>query len=210
MQSNLQKRFRAIAQLRSLIARLRHDREGVAAVEFAMITPIVFMLFMGCLEYGQALTVDRRTAQAASAAADLVARAPSTGLTTADVDGLLLIANQLMAPYDTQPLTVNVISVIATGPNNALQIAVDWSRDSHGGTPYAHNAAYPSLPANLLLSNGSSVVVGEAKYHYSPFVVHYFVQAAFDMKETFYLKPRNTACVSLLPIDCTTGNPMGK
>ena len=214
MQSDLHNRgrfsVRGMTRLGATIKRLRDDHEGVAAVEFAMIVPIMLMMLIGCFECSQALTIDRRNTQIASSVADLVARAPVAGLATTDVDSLMLIANQLMKPYATAPLTVTVISVKAQTVNNALQIVVDWSRNNTGGTPYARNAAYAALPAGLLAS-GESVIVTEAKYHYTPVVgASLFIQAAYDMKETFYLKPRNSSCVNLLPINCVTGANMGK
>ena len=216
MQSDLHKRGRfsvwGMTRLAASIRRLRDDHEGVAAVEFAMIAPIMLMMLIGCFECSQALTIDRRNTQIASSVADLVARAPVAGLTSADVDALMLIANQLMKPYSTTPLTVTVISVKAQTVNNALQIVVDWSRDNTapGSMPLARNSTYAALPPGLLAS-GESVVVTEAKYLYTPVVgASLFIQAAYNMKETFYLKPRNSSCVNLLPINCVTGANMGK
>ena len=171
--------LRTKLELYGLLTRLRKDHRGVAAVEFAMIVPIMFMLFVGSVEMSQALTVDRRVTQSASSSADLVARAPVAGLSTADVDGLMLIVNQLMQPFDSAPLTVNIVSVKAQQVGAALQIVVDWSRDNHGGTPYPRSASYASLPANLLAA-GESVIVAEAKYHYTPLFFSYFIQSAFD------------------------------
>ena len=193
--------------LGSLLSRLRRDHRGVAAVEFAMVVPIMFIMFIGSIELSRALTVDRRIANSANASADLAARAPVAGLSTADVDALMLIVNQLMLPYDVTPLTVKIVSVKAVLVNGSTQILVDWSRDNHGNTPYARNSSYATLPVTSppFLSAGQSVIVGEATYNYQPFVVSYFITSAINMKETFYLKPRNSSCVNLLPINCVTG-----
>ena len=121
------------------LARLGGDARGVAAVEFAMIVPIMFFLFAGTIEFSQALTVDRRVTQAASSTADLIARAPNSGMTADQVDRDLRIIEQLIAPYDLSRLYVKVISVIAQGtPGNpsALNYVVDWSRDNLAGTPH--------------------------------------------------------------------------
>src|SRR5690606_19748773 len=102
-----------------LFARLRRDSGGMAAIEFAMIVPLMFFLFVGTIEFSQALTVDRRLTQAASSTADLIARAPTSGLTAAQVDRDLKIIEQLIAPYELARLYVKVISVIAQGtPGN--------------------------------------------------------------------------------------------
>jgi Flp pilus assembly protein TadG len=195
------------ARLRASLRRLRCGERGIAAVEFAMVAPIMFFFFAGSVEFGQALAVDRRVTQSASSTADLIARAPNTGLSTAQVDSELKIIEQLIAPYDLTPLTIRIVSVkaaAAPGGGGALNYVVDWSRDNRGGTPYPHNSSYNSIPANLLVA-GESVIVSEAIYNYTPLILNYFIQSAFDLKETFYFKPRNASCVHLQPVNCVTG-----
>ncbi len=181
---------------RSLFSRFRRDRKGVAAIEFAMVVPIMSLLFIGAIEFSQALTVDRRVTQAASSTADLIARSPSTGMTAADVDGALKIIEQLIQPYSLAQLTVKIVSVRANA--NGTAYTVDWSRDNKGGTPYARGASYSAIPAGLIGAN-ETVVVGEAIYNYTPLIFKYFITSAFDLQEKFYLKPRNAACVILKP-----------
>lgn len=193
-----------------LFARLRRETGGMAAIEFAMIVPIMFFLFVGTIEFSQALTVDRRLTQAASSTADLIARAPNSGLTAAQVDRDLKIIEQLIAPYEIERLYVVVASVIAQGtPGNpsVLTYTVDWSRDNLAGTPYNRGDTYNKIPQGLLVA-GESVIVSEATYNYTPLVFNYFIQSAFNMTERFYLKPRNSSCVHLRPINCVTGGTM--
>ena len=127
-----------LTRARYTLRKLKRNADGMAAVEFAMIVPIMFSMFVGSIEFSQAITVDRRVTQAASATADLISRAPSEGVSTAQIDRDLTIVGQLMAPYDAAALTVNIISIKAVpvpGNPNALNYVVDWSRDNRGGTP---------------------------------------------------------------------------
>jgi Flp pilus assembly protein TadG len=197
----------AATAVRQLGTRLRRDTRGMAAVEFAMIVPIMFFLLVGAVEFSQALTVDRRVTQAASATADLVARAPSQGLTITQVDNELKIIEQLIEPYELSQLTVRIVSVKATPVNGnpaAVNYIVDWSRDNHGGTPYAKDSTYAGIPNGLLVA-GESVIVAEARYNYTPLIFSVFIESAFDLEEKFYLKPRNASCVHLKPVNCVTG-----
>ena len=50
--------------------------------------------------------------------------------------------------------------------------------------------------------------MGRAFYNYTPLIFSYFIKEAFTLEETFYLKPRNSACVHLKPIHCVTGATM--
>lgn len=182
---------------------LGRDTRGVAAVEFALIVPVMFMLFVGTVEFSQAITVDRRVTQSVSSAADLIARAPAAGLTTSEVDGQMKIVEQLMEPYALSPLTVSVYSVKAVNQSGSVRYVVDWSRNNKGGTPMARNTQYTAIPTGLLAA-GESVIVAEAVYVYSPLIFKYFITSAFNLEEKFYLKPRNASCVTLKPVNCVT------
>ncbi len=207
---SLNLKARMVGSAKDLLARLDRDERGIAAIEFAMIVPIMFFLFVGAIEFSQALTVDRRVTQSASSTADLIARAPTSGFTEAQVDSQLRIIEQLIEPYDLSLLTVNIISVKAQAdPANpaATNYVVDWSRNNRGGTPFPRNQNYNGIPAGLL-ANGESVIVAEATYNYQPIIFKYFIASAFDLKEKFYLKPRNASCVHLRPINCVTGGAL--
>jgi Flp pilus assembly protein TadG len=199
------------SSLQRLLQRLAGNAQGAAALEFAMVAPLMFTLFVGSVEFSQAITVDRRVTQAASVIADLVARAPSEGVTATQVDRDMSIVGQLIAPYDLSALTVEVVSVKAQAvPGNpgALNYVVDWSRNNRGGTPYARNSPAPfGMPQGLLVA-GESTIVGRAFYNYTPLIFDYFIKEAFTLEEKFYLRPRNSACVHLKPIHCVTGATM--
>ena len=205
MFENLQKR--ANARLTKFAARLRGDDRGVAAVEFAMIVPVMFFLFVGSIEFSQALTVDRRVTQSASSSADLIARAPAEGLTEAEVDGHLRIVEQLVEPYDLTKLLVKIISVQAVDDNGTVKYIVRWSRDNNGATPYPALSEYTAIPQNLL-TPPESVIIAEAKYNYTPLIFKYFITSAFDLEEKFFLKPRNASCVPLKPNQTNCTPPM--
>lgn len=173
------------------LARWRTDRRGVAAIEFAMIVPIMFMLFVGSIEFSQAITVDRRVTQIASSAADLVAREKS--VTTAQITSIMNIVAVLMRPYATAPLKVTLVSVGAKSDNAAIT-KVCWSQNYQGGVhTYAAQQAY-TLPAGIV-DKGGSVMVAEVQYDYSPLIFSYFITSAMALKDTFYLKPRVSSMI---------------
>jgi Flp pilus assembly pilin Flp len=172
----------------ALLRHITRRQEGIAAVEFALILPILVILLIGTVETSQALTVDRRVTQVASSTADLVARGKTT--TTSELDGMMQIISHLVKPYKDAPLKLTVLNVVAD-VNDATKTTVCWSYNHNGGTgSYAQGQAYP-LPSGIV-GKGESVVVAEATYDYDPTVMifQYFIKTAFKMRETFYLKPR--------------------
>ncbi len=64
-----------------LLQRIRgfsRDTRGVAAVEFALILPLLLLLYIGSVEATLLYTTDRGVATIASTVADLVARSKTT------------------------------------------------------------------------------------------------------------------------------------
>lgn len=183
---------------RGLLSRLAGCRRGVAAVEFGMIVPIMFMLFVGAVEFSQAITVDRRVTQVASSTADLVAR--QTSVTTSTMNGYMQIISQLMSPYDATLLKLTVLNVYAT-TSNPTNYLICWSYPHNGGTgTYANGGTY-SLPTGVV-TGGTSVIVAEVQYNYQPLIFHYFITTTLPMNEKFYLKPRLSASVQLDSTKC--------
>ena len=195
-------------------AKLQKDVKGIAAIEFAFIVPMLMMMFIGALEFGTALTVDRRVSMIASSVADLVSRKDTTS------DGeLAFIASKIglsmMKPYDYLPVKIHIISVKADA-NNAAVTTVDWSASFAGGAPIgpAYSGSY-AMPAGLM-TKGSSMIVAEVTYDYTPTMFSKTAASgasnssevspgAYQMKEKFYLSPRTKSCVSLNNINCVTG-----
>jgi Flp pilus assembly protein TadG len=193
--------FRAIERLhscvqpvRKLVARLRGDNTGVAAIEFALIAPIMFFMLVGTVELSQAITVDRRVTVVASTTADLVAREDK--LKADQIKTFMDVIGVLLAPYDASSLRVTILSVGAqakatpTSPDPTTPKKICWKYD-HPTTvtsSYNVNDAY-TLPAGIV-DAGGSVIVADVSYTYTPLIFSYFIKSAFPLKERFYLKPR--------------------
>ena len=70
-----------------LFRRLSGDPSAASAVEFAIMLPIMLLMFFGTAEFGEAITIDRKVGHVASALGDLVAQSKS--LSDADMQNIL-------------------------------------------------------------------------------------------------------------------------
>jgi Flp pilus assembly protein TadG len=171
------------------------DRRGVSAIEFTLIAPILILAYVGAVELGTALTIDRRVSTVASTAADLVAQEKTTS--NADLQDVVAAATTILAPYLASPysptqLKIALTSVVAD-QNNAGK--VDWSYASNGATARAKNSSYPT-PTGLTQANGS-VIVAEVTYDFKPLVnIKAFTPGSFKMTRTFYARPRKSVKVT--------------
>lgn len=189
-----------MTRLKTALRGFRRDCKGVAAIEFAMVAPIIFFLFLGTLEMSQAITVDRRVTQIASSTADLVARTRT--ITTSELDGIMDIIDETMKPYDPSLMKVTIFNV-AANPTNVSDTKVCWVYQHNGGanTSVTPNAVY-TLPTGLVEA-GDSVIIAEVKYDYSPLISDYFISSTLALTEKFYLKPRLSTMVEKDGTICT-------
>ncbi|MEM7774760.1 MAG: TadE/TadG family type IV pilus assembly protein [Pseudomonadota bacterium] len=183
------------------VRRFSLNCDGVAAIEFAMVAPIVLVLFLGTLEISQALMADRRVTQIASSSADLVAQ--TDALDTTEMDGIMLIVDQIIRPYDPAFMKITVLNV-AANPNNADDVRVCWAYHHNGGTNTTVTAGSPYTLPSGFLEPGDSVVIAEVEYDYQPLVVSdLFVSTLLKLEESFFLKPRRSTAVELDGQVCT-------
>lgn len=175
--------------------RLRRDKSGVAAIEFAMIVPIMVMLFFGTVEFSQALTVDRRVAQIASTMADLVAQYDT--LTYTQVDNIHVVAKSLILPYSESPLKVGVWNLKKTG--TAPPVA-DKGKAYTGAVNRLGQTYSETVPPGLLDDQAAGVevcvVMSEVEYAFTP-TIGQWLTSGVTLTEKFYLKPRKSNCVEM-------------
>lgn len=163
----------------SLARRFRKHETGAVLVEFAIILPILVVLFLGLAEFTEAFSVNRKLAGTAGAVADLVAQEAS--VSDAYLADISTISQELMKPHDTVPFQLVIVSVVADINNNAT---VDWS---YPPGAYAAGGAYV-LPDSTLTTPNSSLIIAEAHYDFTPTVGHFL--GTFEMAEAAYFRPR--------------------
>lgn len=172
------------------LARFGLDKRGVSALEFALIAPIMIVIYFGVGELCEAMMAQRRTAHTTSAIGDLVTQ--STSLTSTDMSNVFAAATNIMAPFPTSTLKLRITSVTA---NTSNVPKVDWSCTTGGLAANNVGATYSGLPSGLVTTSGDSIVVAEGQYAWtSP--ASYLLPGALNFNEVFYLKPRKSAKVT--------------
>lgn len=173
-------RSACIAPLRrraaALLASIRRDTTGAAAIEFAFLVPVMLVMLLGTIEVSRGISMDRRFSLVTSMVGDLVAREKTIGPTpTAAMFGIMKSAKTIMAPYDSSTLKLKILSVMALKADTK-QGTVKWAYDctasscTLSATSSTCNAY--ALPAGIV-SQGSSVVIVESKYNFSPLFTHW-------------------------------------
>jgi Flp pilus assembly protein TadG len=175
-------------------------RKAMAAVEFALIAPIMFVLFFGMMEASDLMTVKRRIANSANSLSDLVSH--DLTITEAQLSDSIIGVKRLLEPTDTSSLTVRVSSVLR-GPNPGDPVTVHWSIDNEGGQPYAPGETYTKLSNDEMVNNVASLIVVEMEYTYISKLGGRVFTTPFEFEQIARRWPRKSPRVQL----CETSDP---
>lgn len=195
--------------------RMRKNCEGVAAVEFGFIAPIMLLMLIGTIEISRAITIDRRFGLVTSMVADLITREKTiiqggTNILTGDPDepndGIYGVVQHVLGGYDNGSLKISVIPVKAD-PSDAdttlVYAATDNRPPLNGGVDDAEPAKCDAYElTDDLISAGSSVIVVKTSYSFSPILVGYVVGSS-TWEDTAILSPRNS-CVDFDDDNCVS------
>jgi len=134
-------------------------RKGSAALEFAIIAPMMIFLLFGSVDLLDMLGANKRLQNAASSLADVVAR--DTEVSNSEVAGLWAALNILMYPDQGGAANIRISSVSI---ESATTARVVWS-EGRGMTPRVANSTV-TLPS-AMMNPGTSVIMAESTYAYS-------------------------------------------
>jgi Flp pilus assembly protein TadG len=168
------------------------DRRGVAAVEFAMIAPIMLLFYFGLAEFTQAMIAERRAIRTASAIGDLVAQNSEITPTGAGgISDVFAIAETLMKPFPTGTKLKLCVASISADQNGTK--TVDWSQNKNDGGCPAEKTKVTDISSDLLAAN-QSVIMSRVIYSYtSP--VNQALKTNPTFTKTYYLRPRRSTKV---------------
>jgi Flp pilus assembly protein TadG len=184
-----------LIRLQRATARLVRDKRGFAAVEFAMIVPLMLVMFFGTVEFTSGVAVKRKVSILTQSLADLVSRYPSVNDT--DIANFNTIADAMMSPYSSTPLKATITELYINPSTGAAR--VQWSK---GDVPRAVSSTV-AVPANLIARDSVTnaitpdqyLIFTEASYLYQPAVGYVMAKAGVTLSDTMYMRPRLLSCV---------------
>lgn len=176
-------RFRAgfLAKARGI----GRSQSGVVAIEFAMLAPVLLLLYLGSVDVSQGIDADRKLAYITHTVGDLAGQASGT-VTPADLAGLLGIADTILRPFDSTRVSMR-ITVANVASNGTYTLFQPVTRA--GG---AANCSEPVVipQAMIDLARGRSIIATDGCYRYSP-VVGYAIEADIPLYKRTYTVPRS-------------------
>jgi len=161
------------------------DRAGVAAIEFALLVPILATILFGLFEGSQAVLAYMKLIDSTQTFADLVSQQQSVA--SSDIDNFYAGAQAVMAPFPTGSLGF-VITSVTYDPNTGAA-SVAW-QDTRNATPAGSVATMAAGYGN----KGESVIVVQGSYGYSS-LLHLVLPGSIAMGQVAFSKPRQVAAI---------------
>lgn len=165
-------------------------REGVAAIEAAMVFPLLAVLLVGVYDMGSAILVGQKSIRASQVTADLVAR--EAEVDSSMIDEAVWAGELALQPFDTTNYGVDIVSI---GFDEDANPYVEW-RETRNMTP---NPDVLTAVASLA-EEDEGVVVVSVEYQYDPLFLGFsmgdFTVGIIPMEEIAFSRGRKSAIVT--------------
>jgi Flp pilus assembly protein TadG len=184
------------------------DCSGIAATEFAVIAPLMLVLFFGTVEFSTGVAVDRKVTLIARTLSDLTSQSPppnpqSTSATVGDNDlqNIFTASIAILSSYSPTPTQATISEIYIDSHSKAT---IQWSKAAtiaSGATQATLTASSHSpgdvvttqLPATLLVKQ-TYVIFSEVNYLYTP-TIGYVMKTGVTLRDVAYTRPRQVVCV---------------
>lgn len=169
------------------LVRFLRDRRAVAALEFAIILPLMLVLYLGCVEVTQGIAIKRKVTLTAHTVADLTSQ--QTAVSAAEMANIFNAAAAIMAPYPSANLQAVVAEVAIDGQGQATVV---WSSASQNGTALTAGQSV-TVPSALAVPN-TYLILGQAQYSYDPTYASALTNTV-TLSDQIFVLPRQSASI---------------
>lgn len=172
------------------------DQSGVAATEFALAFPMLFMMLLGTIELGNGIMANQKTIAASQMVADLITR--TDVLTNAQLTEVKNAGRLALAPFDRAQVGFDIISLRFDPDGNDAGTQPDpvvvWrNTDNMQGNEYL----IADIITNVmpLALTGDGLIIVYVRYPYTPAFGTRFV-GEINMIEASFARGRKSPVVT--------------
>ena len=238
LEAGLSPRLTTLRWCVAAVARLLRSERGIAATEFALILPVLVLLYAGTGEISQVVMTSRRVETLSRTLVDVVSQqptssqsastpTPSNATSQSTLQSILAASTAIMAPSPLTSLTMTVsaVDIVNNSSGVCCVFKVRWSYTQSGTlrpcnvnlTPVpATQAPSPStvssamMPplAGIPLSSPIPILISDVSYSYSGPFSAQWIKLPATLSRTSYMLPRITGQIILAPVT-NAGNQSG-
>ena len=171
-----------------LLSKWFRDEEGVAAVESALIFPIMLTLMIGVFDAGNAIIANQKAVRASQVVADLIAR--NSTVTDTSINEAIEAGRLAFEPLPNDSFGVDIVSMRF---DEDADTEIVWRETVNiSALPDAADAVVALQEPN------EGIVMVTVDYRYEPLFIG-FVLGVMNMREVAFSRGRSAAVVTLEP-----------
>jgi Flp pilus assembly protein TadG len=173
----------------SFAMRLLRNRRGAAAVEFALILPVMAMIYLGGMQISMAVSTYRQVDLTANTVTNLVSQYTTISASQSMPD----ILNASMAVMYPNASTSVVITVSLVTIDKNQNATVTWSQSLNGTQRTTGSTV--TVPSSLKVAN-TTIVLGEASYPYVA-AIDFLKLGTLNLSSSIFMVPRAATTINL-------------
>jgi Flp pilus assembly protein TadG len=175
------------------LRRAARDEGGAAAVEFALVLPVLALLYLGGYELQSASNIYHKMSDATREMANITSQNTSTNLTS--LCSQLAAASVVMTPFSATPMTMDLYEIQTDANSNASvtwHVSYNFSKTT---CTDSGSASSWTMPANLA-SPSSSYILAKSSYTYTLTVGANYISPIPTLTDQIYFVPRESASIT--------------
>jgi Flp pilus assembly protein TadG len=178
-----------------VLARFSRADEGLSAVEFALLLPVMLVFYLGGVQISMAVSTYRLVDLTANTVTNLVAQY-TTISSASQMPDILAAATQVMFPVKSNDPSYStnvkvVVSLISIDKNGNATVA--WSQTLNG-TARAKGSTV-TVPASMKIAN-TNILLGETTYDYNP-PIDFLNLGIINLSSSLFMVPRASTTINL-------------
>ncbi len=162
-----------MAALAKRLERFRSDARGVAAVEFALVLPVLIVIYFGTIELTRILDANRKLTLFARTLGDLSGRADNPKPSTSDMATIAGAATTILRPLNASGLQIVVNAMGVESISGALYggVCSSWAQNATQRPALQINGTngLPATPAAYQF-DGARYILAEVTMSYTPII----------------------------------------
>jgi Flp pilus assembly protein TadG len=198
-------------RLRRSARALVRDASGIAAVEFALLVPVMLVAFFGTVEICSAVAVDRKVTLIARTVSDLTSQAAIT-VDQTYLQNVFTASISIITPYASTPVLATVSQVYVDSSGNAK---VQWSQSAFIANAAATQATLTAssytylqdvtakIPTALLIPK-TYLIWSQVSYKYMPTIGYVMAKTGINLSDMSFTRPRQNTCITFNNVPAST------
>lgn len=190
---------------RDICRRFVASDRGVAAIEFAIVMPVLLVTLLATFDVGRAIAIYMKVRSATYTLAAITNQySKSAPIQSTDIQAITGATAAVLSPYPSAPAAVTITQVQQT---TSSQAKVSWSY-SLNGTAYAAGTTWTRIPSNLTTNSACGsypcyLIFAEVRYTFTP-SFGYFITGTLTFSDNLYATPRSSTCIPYVPVTGAT------